>query len=70
MSSPEVDPDLFALQVGLQACVLVTPEVGDIQAFNGNAKLLGQQLQSHLTGQLLQRKEKAGGREQTEEKVQ
>lgn len=55
LHSPEVDPDLFALQVGLQACLLVTSEVGDIQTLDGNAKLLSQQLQGHLTGQLLQR---------------
>lgn len=56
--SPEVDPDLFALQVGFQACVSVTSEVGDVQAFDGNPKLLGQQLQGHLTGQLLQNEQR------------
>lgn len=30
--SPQVHPDLFALQVRLQACSLITAKVGDIQA--------------------------------------
>lgn len=52
--SPKRHPDFFALQVGLQACVIVATEVGDIEAVNGNAKLLGQQLHGHLTSQMLQ----------------
>lgn len=52
--SPQVHPDLFALQIWLQACVSIATEVGDVQTVYGNAKLLSQQLQGHLTGQLLQ----------------
>jgi len=51
--SPQVNPDLSALQVWLQAGLLAAPKVGNIQALDGDAQLLGQQLQGHLTGQFL-----------------
>ena len=46
----------------------MAPEVGDIQAVYGNAKLLGQQLQGHLTGELLQRGGEMVQNEQREER--
>lgn len=56
--SPQVQPDLFALQVRLQAGLGVAPEVGNIEALDGDAQLLSQQLHGHLTGQLLQSRHK------------
>lgn len=55
-NSPEVHPDLFALQVRFQTRFRTSSKVGDVQSIDGNPKLLRQQLQSHLTGQVLQRK--------------
>lgn len=43
-SSPQVDPDLFTLQVRLQTCSLTPPKVSDVQTIDGNTELLGQQL--------------------------
>jgi len=67
--SPQVGPDLFALQVRLQPCVSVTPEVGDIEAVYGNTELLGQQLQGQLTGQVLQGEGGEPANEQTREVI-
>lgn len=55
LNSPQIHPDLLALQVGIQAGVRISTKVGDVEPFDGNPKLLGQQLQSHLTGQMLRR---------------
>lgn len=51
--SPQVQPDLLALQVRLQACISMTTKISHIEAFNRYAKLLRQQLQCHLAGQVL-----------------
>lgn len=53
LRSPQVNPDLSALQVWIQADLRAAHKVGDIESLDGDAQLLGQQLQGHLTGQLL-----------------
>lgn len=55
--SPQVHPDLFTLQIRLQAGIGVSSKVCDIQAVYGDPKLLREELQCHFTGQLLEKKE-------------
>lgn len=52
-NSPQINPNLFTLQVRLQTGLLVAAKVGDVQTLDGNAEFPGQQFQSHLTGQVL-----------------